>query len=149
MSSISDPITEGIVRAVRGEFGAETDVFTENIEQGLSPPCFSVRRARSSEERFLGDRFLSRNEFLITYFPRNPDSNSDISEICARLFSALEMIRSDEEFLRGTDMSYSIKDGTAVFSVRYSFFFYRKTDIEKMGECAVFQNIENSEARGD
>lgn len=132
----ANDIANGIVRAIGDKFGSDTEIFTEEIKQGLSPPCFSVRCVKSRTERFLGNRFKCQYDFVVCYFTENNSLYSESYDVCGGLFDALELISTDDNsLLRGTDMSYTVKDGVVSFSVRYTFFVYRTDGCEKMGEC--------------
>ena len=62
-------LTMAIARAIKEQF-PQTDIFTEQLEQGFESPCFFVLCISHKEHDRLDVRFLTEHTFCISYFPQ-------------------------------------------------------------------------------
>ena len=120
-------IIDGISNALDAEFGSDYEIYTENIEQGLKEPCFSIVCLNPRMNQFLGKRYFKQNQFCIHYFPKSKESNESLSVI-ERLFECLEIITVDTDQCRGTGMNAEIVKGVVSFIVNYDLFVYKKKE---------------------
>ncbi len=127
-------ITDGIVKSLFDEFGAECAYYTEDIPQNLDAPAFLVQCVTPKAEQFLGRRYKRSNLFNINYFPKSEDFNAEINGVWDRVFSALEYITVDGDLTRGTNISSVVSDGVLVVTVSYDMFVYETADNVKMEE---------------
>lgn len=134
-------ITDGIVKSLFDTFGAECTYYTEDIPQNLDTPAFLVRHTEVNAECFRGNRYKRHNMFSISYFPKNKDYNSEISEMWDRIFAALEYITVDGDLTRGTGISSAVSDGVLVVAVSYDMFVYEAADGVKMGDISSRVNV--------
>lgn len=123
-------IIDGITASLNQEFGDDYEIYTEDIEQGLEEPCFSIVCINPNKNKFLGDRYFSKNKFCIYYFPKSREKNNEINDITDRLFDCLEYITVDGGLVRGIDFKVETSDGVLCFFVNYNFFVYK--DKEKI-----------------
>lgn len=99
-------------------------VYTENIEQGLSPPCFSVICEQPVFKRFLGKRFFRSFDFCIYYYPENDEFFSEINSVSEKLIPNLEVIEADGDLIRCNNFSTKTVDDVMVICVSYGVFVY-------------------------
>ena len=121
-------IIDGICLAISSNFGDETEIYTESVEQDLKEGSFLIVCLNPTNSRFLGDRYYRTNQFCIHYFPKTDKPNAECLEVLEELCDVLELIEVDGDLIRGTDMSNEIDDGVLHFFVNYDFFELRKPD---------------------
>ena len=118
-------IIDGICTAINAEFGAIYEIYTENIEQGLKEPCFSILCLNPTIEQFLGKRYFRTNQFCIHYFPKSSERRYECNQVAERLFECLEFITVNGDLKRGTSFHSEISDGVLSFFVNYDMFVYK------------------------
>ncbi len=122
-------IIDGIAAAIHEEFGDHYEIYAENVEQGLTEPCFLITCVGPKSGRFLGERYLREHLFLIQYFPESAEEpRRECMETQERLYEALEFITADGRLRNGTGMEGEIEDGVLRFQVRYDFFTVKKEE---------------------
>lgn len=116
---LNDIIT-GIAKALGTAFGSEYRVYKNDVQQGLTEPCFFIAVLRPEQTQLLGDRAIWRNPFDIHYFPQEP-TNEELYAAAVRLMYGLRYITlPDGELLRGRSLSYEVVDGVLHFFVTYN-----------------------------
>ena len=129
-------IIDGISKAINFEFGDDYEIYTEDVEQGLEEPCFSILCLNPTIEQFLGNRYFRSNQFCIHYFPSSNDKRFECNEVMGRLFECLEVITVDGDLLRGTSTHAEFSEGALHFFVNYDLFTYKpegdKTQMETL-----------------
>lgn len=136
---------DGIGRALGCEY-AGRPVYTDEPEQGLSPPYFLIVNLMNAEAHNFGDRYRREYSFDIHYFPE--DAAKPAREAAAAgeaLFLALEYITVNGSLIRGTDMQHQLIDGVLHFFVKYSVF------IRKLKDPAPYMEIldQRQRVKGD
>lgn len=116
-------MTDGLVKRLHECF-PDCAVYTENVEQGLSPPCFSVICEQPVFRRVMGKRYFRRFDFCIYYYPRSDDFFGEINEVSEKLIPNLEMIEADGDLIRGGDFSVKTVDEVMVICAEYGTFVY-------------------------
>lgn len=124
-------IIDGISVAINTEFGDDYEIYTENIEQGLQEPCFSILCLNPTVEQFFGKRYFRTNQFCIHYFPHSNERRSECNAVAERLFNCLEVITVDGDPIRGTSFHSEISDDVLSFFVNYDLFVYRNEGTEE------------------
>lgn len=113
-------IKSGIAKKLDDTF-VGVPIFTDEIKQGLTEPCFFIKTVSSGQDPLLGRRFMRRQSFDVHYFPPKSESeNSSISNVLEHLYEVLEFIYSDGSLLRGTGMNHEQVDGVLHFIVNYN-----------------------------
>lgn len=139
-------VTDGICMALNESFGDKCEIYTENVEQGLKEPCFSILVRQTSLDQVIGRRYFRTLPFAVHYFPESKtDPLAEIQDIVEELHDVLEYIEVDGDLLRGTKMSHTVSDGVLVFMVNYDCFVYK--DIEPDPEMEILNVTTN--AKGD
>ena len=125
---VNDLVT-AISLALSEEFGDDTIVYAEAVEQGLQTPCFFISSLEVTSRLYMGLRYFCENPFCIQYIPdESLNAKAACNDVAEQLFSCLELITDTEgDLVRGTDMHYEIVDGVLNFFVNYDLFVY-KTD---------------------
>ena len=117
---LNDIIT-GIAKALGAAFGSEYRVYKNDVQQGLTEPCFFIATLRPEQTQLLGDRAIWRNPFDIHYFPKEPGTNEELYNAAVRLMYALRYITlPDGDMLRGRSLSYEAVDGVLHCFVSYN-----------------------------
>lgn len=118
--------------ALDKEFGCR--IYADNVEQGLTEPCFFVSCENQSSKQILGRRYFRENRFCIRYFPGDRSrEKEECNEIAQRLFLCLELLDAEDGPQRGTKMKCETVDGVLNFFVNYDMFVYLQgEEIPKM-----------------
>lgn len=136
-------VVDSICLAISKAF-ADKEIYTEQVKQGFSPPCFFVTCINPNESRFLGDRYQYKGKYEINYFPDDENSNREIVEVSETLSDILETIEVKGELTRGTKMESTISDGVLSFLVNYDYFVYKSmTKEETMERLQSKTEVEN------
>lgn len=135
-------ILDGISLALRAAF-PESQIYTESVKQGLSPPAFILQLANAGREAQPAGRWQCQSSFDIVYFPKpSLGERAECYDAAARLFDVLEVIALPGEpprKLRGSNMSFHVEDGLLHFFVSYSHSLRRGNENIPMGTLAVRQ----------
>lgn len=114
-------IIDGISRKLNATFGDGYEIYKNDVEQGLTEPCFFIAVLKPELSPLLGTRGIKRNPFDIHYFPKRAGNNAELFNTAERLMFALEYITmADGLPLRGTAMSYEAIDGVLHFFVNFN-----------------------------
>lgn len=132
-------IIDGITIAISAEFGDDYEIYTENIEQGLTEPCFSVLCLNPTIEQFLGKRYFRTNQFCIHYFPSSDEKRFECNKVMERLFKCLEIIVVDGDLIRGTSFHAEYSEGVLNFFINYDLFVHRPEDDKSRMESFDFK----------
>lgn len=123
-----EKIIDGICLALSSNFGEDTEIYTEDVEQGLTDGSFAIECVNPTSSRFLGNRYFKTNRFIIHYFPKSNEPKSECLSVLEELYDILETIEVDGDLIRGTEMSSETDDDVLHFFVNYDFFTIRKVD---------------------
>ncbi len=133
-----DLIISGISNTLYDTFGYEN--FSDEIHQGLDPPCFFVSCIDPSIQKYIGTRYLKKNRFVIQFFPGSDDIKNQCYRVGEKMFECLEVIRVDDFFLHATKMKFEIIDNVLHFFVDYNA-FVRKVEQEQDAMGIMQNNI--------
>lgn len=140
-------IITGISQALDAEFNSEENeeytIYTEDVEQGINPPCFFIFSLKPSSKQLVGNRYKRKYPFDIHYFPKNEENiNNEINEVTERLFTALEYITVDNNLVRGTNMNVEIVDNVLHFFVDFNMIVRKEIEpTESMGSLKIKQRL--------
>lgn len=132
-------IINGIIEALIQEFNSEDnsknkyEIYTEDVEQGLKEPCFSITFLRQSVTHVINNRYYKHHLFCIYYFPKETEEDEESGEkesfdILERLYKALEYIIVDGDLVRGTDMNAEIVDNVISLTVNFDLFVNKEQE---------------------
>lgn len=134
-------LTNGIAAAIHAEFGDAYEIYLENVEQGLTEPCFLITLANASMEQQLNETYQFTHLFLVQYFPGTQESRSECMEIQFRLYQALEYIEADDRLRRGEEMEGELVDDVLQFQVQYRLLLRRQQANEYMESLKTQINV--------
>lgn len=116
-------------------FGTTYHYYVENVEQGLTKPCFTVDMLtplQRSKSPVLYDRTMP---IIVHYFS---DSKTDIKrncyEVAERIVECLEYLPFGTALIRGEDISWHIVDDVLQVFVTYRFTTKLVTEAEETPE---------------
>ena len=144
MLHMINKVIDGISKAINEEFGDEYNIYTEEIEQGLKEPCFSIASIKPTNNLFRQNKYYREHPICIHYFPSSKEKKHECQEVTERLYLALEYIEIEEIFdkkvikskVRGTKMNTEYNDGVLHFFVNYDFYVNKIEDAETpMDSC--------------
>lgn len=123
-------IIDGISKAINKEFGNGYEIYTEEIEQGLQEPCFSIICIKPTNNLFRPNKYFRQNQFCIHYFPSSNEKRNECQSILERMYLALEYIEIEENFdgnkikskTMGTNMNGEYDNGVLHFFVNYDMY---------------------------
>lgn len=123
-------IIDGISKAINEEFGDDYEIYTEEIEQGLKEPCFSIVCINPTNNLFRQNKYFRQNKFCIHYFPSSKEKRLECQQVLEKLYLILEYIDIEEVFesvktinkTMGTEMNGEYSDGVLNFFVNYDMY---------------------------
>lgn len=125
----SQSIVQGIINALREEFGTEYTYYTDDVLQNFAEPSFFVRQISGSFELIRGRRYMRRGLYQVTYFAADRyKPEREINAVTDRLYPALEYIDLDGHLIRGTDMEHQTEKRELHVSIHYDIFLWRYKD---------------------
>lgn len=119
----SQSIVQGIIDALRVEFGNEYTYYADKVPQNFKEPAFYVHQISSNMDLICSRRYLRRGLFRIVYFAgerKRPEQ--EMNAVADRLYPVLEYIKMDGDLIRGTQMEHETEDDELHFSVHYDIF---------------------------
>lgn len=131
-------IIDGISKAINEEFGDDYEIYTEEIEQGLEEPCFSITTVEPTNELFRLNKYFRKNPFCIHYFPSSKDKKNECYKVLERMYLSMEYIEIEETFdgvttkskVMGTNMNGVYDDGVLHFFVNYDMYVNKVEDAQ-------------------
>ncbi len=103
----SQAIVQGIIDALRTEFGGDYVYYANKVPQNFKEPAFFARQISGSMEPQRGRRYLRRGLYQVTYFAGNRKTQEqEINAVTDRLYPVLEYIKMDGSLIRGTQMEH-------------------------------------------
>lgn len=123
-------IIDGISKAINEEFGDDYEIYTEEIEQGLKEPCFSIVCINPTNNLFRQNKYFRQNKICIHYFPSSKEKRLECQQVLEKLYLILEYIDIEEVFegvktinkTMGTEMNGEYSDGVLNFFVNYDMY---------------------------
>ncbi len=112
-------------------FGGDYTYYKENVEQGLTKPCFTIdcllplQRSRS---RYYYDRTIP---VVVHYFSNDKkDTKQDCYDKAEQIVEALEYVPYENTLIRGEGISWQIVDDVLQVFVTYGFITQKITSNE-------------------
>jgi hypothetical protein len=125
-------LIDGIIAALDAEF-PDTDVYQEQVKQGLDEPCFLVRNISASNEPVVGSRYRRMGLFSVQYMAESETgAKAECYAVCDKLYQILEYISCGGDLVRGTGMSGETLDGVLTFTVSYNVFVWAEPEYDPM-----------------
>ena len=135
-------IVDGISAKLNETFSDGYEIYTEQVKQGLEPPCFSISLVNPVNVPMLGTRSLQSNLFSVNYYPQSgTDAKSECLDVQDRLFLALEYITVNGDLVRGTNMNGHFVDGVLVCTVNYDIYVRRVADKDIMETIEIENDV--------
>lgn len=136
-------IIDGISIKLNQVFGDEVRIYSENVTQGLTTPCFFIATLNVSQNPMLGKRAYRKNFFDVHYFPAVSNSKGECETVASDLYDVLENITLiDTDILRGINMRHEIQEGVLHFFVEYNLFINKiVTPDEGMENVSIDANL--------
>lgn len=130
-------IKDGIADKLSAAFSG-VQVFTEDVQQGFSEPCFFISLITVSTAPDMNNRYRRNYLMNIKYFPSvSNNSNQEMEAVEEKLYQVLEYIEVDGDLVRGFDMSAEKVDGVLVYTIRYPVRVYTPQEKPIMEEVKV------------
>lgn len=129
-------VMKNLLSALRSEYPAERyDIYTENIEQGFSPPCFSLRQLRADVTPYPAARYEIVQHFDVRFFPAGRRPRAQCRAVSDTLLLLLQCVGN----LRASGVSWEITDDVLHFFVSYRQFVRVLPDNVPMGQLQLKQ----------
>lgn len=115
-------ILNAVTKQLGTTFGNKYHYYVENVEQGLSKPCFTVDMIiplQRSKSPILYDRTMP---IVVHYFSDSKEKlKSDCYDKGEKIVECLEHLPFNNTILRGEDISWQITDGVLQVFITYKF----------------------------
>ncbi|WP_343101372.1 DUF6838 family protein [Romboutsia sp. MSSM.1001216sp_RTP31141st1_G3_RTP31141_220114] len=135
-------IIYGISNSIYNSFGKGYNIYTENVEQGLSEPCFLITLIKPLVKPQIMNHSIREYNFDIIYFPSNTLSkNLEMNNTAEMLVDALEFIVVNDSKVRGHKISYEIIDGVLHFFIKYNVLVTKVEEGDKMQDLNLQQEL--------
>jgi len=135
-------VIDGICLTLNTHFGDSYAIYTEDVSQGLTTPCFFIAALSPSQNYGASGRYVRKHPVDIHYFPKPDTPYADMYEMASDLFEVLEFITLENgDKARAFDMHYQIIDGILHFFVRYDLFLQSVESVDGMDTLDVQNNI--------
>ncbi len=140
-------IISGMTNGIYQEFGSNYKIYTENIEQGLSEPCFFIAVIEAEQVRIIGNRYMLTAVLDVHYFPSTKAKNKEMQDVASRLYKGLERITFlDGDMVNGFELKSEIVDDVLHFFVTYKLTVkYLEAAEEQMAEVTVTATTKGGE----
>ena len=125
-------IIDGICQIIRAKFGDKYKIYTDEVEQGLTTPCFFITCLISNKTCFLGKRYKHTNLFMIQFIPDEKEENKKCIKVSNTLDECLEYLKTTFALIRGSNTNSEIVEGVLNYKINYNYFSYTTEDEEKM-----------------
>lgn len=119
---------DAIVKKIYGTFGDGYRIYTENVEQGLKTPCFSIVQISANGNRYLQNRYKNTHQFMVQYFPANKKAYSE----CTAMLNQLLILLVDVGNYHATKIDAEIVDEVLNVEVVYTEFVQQIDDTDAM-----------------
>jgi len=136
-------LIDGISIKLNQVFGDGVRIYSEDVKQGLTEPCFFIAVLNPSNDQLIGSRSFRQYPFDIHYFPSVQGSNLELQTMASNLYEALETITLiDGDMVRGTRMNHEVVDDVLHFFVNFNMFI-RKVEVpgDPMETLTVNNNV--------
>ena len=101
-------------------FGDGYKIYLNDVQQGLTEPCFLITIVDYSKGQLLQSRSKRLVPFDILFFPNN--GKSQCYEVADQMMNELDMITLlNSDMMHGTEMRAEIVDDVLHFFVNYNF----------------------------
>lgn len=119
---------EEIVKKIRDAFGSNYRIYTENVEQGLKTPCFSILQISANGNRFLQNRYKNTHQFMIQYFPAGKHAYSE----CSVMLNKLLILLVDVGNYHATKLNAEVANEVLNVEAVYTEFIQVVDDVDAM-----------------
>lgn len=126
-------IVDGIAEILHTHY-PNNDIYTEDVEQGLTTPCFFVFPISVSDLRHIGKRRLASYSMCVQYIPDSDEPKAECAEVEEKLYKLLEYITVDSCTVGGIDLHSEQTDEVLSFFVTYRMFTLEEDDTKIMTE---------------
>lgn len=136
-------IVADVARALNDAFGDSYEIYQNDVEQGLSEPCFFIAVLQCGRTPMPTGRYEQSVPLDIAYFPAQDGDNREMQDVANTLFDVLEFIEASDGGLRhGVNMASNIVDGVLHFDVEYQLFLRRPKEGTRMEELYTDVGVE-------
>ena len=124
-----------IIQRLRTAYPAEQyDIYTEHVEQGFAPPCFSIRQLRTNVTSYPSGQYEIAQHFDVRFFPGEYRPR----EQCRKAAQQLMFLLRRTENLHGSNLSWEVTD-----EVLHCFVDYRQS-VREMPENVPMEILRQS-----
>lgn len=125
-------LVDAISEALNTEFGENYEIYTEDVEQELTTPCFLIETVETSGGQYLGRKQKRENSFCLHYFPDSAEASEECRQVSERLFELMELLPFGDGKIRGKNMKAKVEDDVLHFFVDYDRFMVGITETDMM-----------------
>ena len=141
--NIVNDIIDGIAKAIYDEFGDGYTIYKEQIPQNADTPCFFILNTFSTLGRYLGERFKSKNHYVIQYIPPDDsDVRSECYDAAQRLALCLEFIDDgDGGYIRGCNFQYTVTEDLMEFIADFNIYALKSEKKDNMETITLSEEL--------
>lgn len=136
---IVQKIIDDIAEILNSNF-SDTDIYTEEVQQGLITPCFFIFPISVSDIRHVGRRWNAKYSMCVQYIPDSDEPKAKCVDVEEKLYKLLEYITVDSCTVGGIDLHSETTEEVLSF-----FATYRMLTLEKPTD----ENENMTDLKGD
>lgn len=136
-------LINGISIKLNQVFGDGVRIYSEDVKQGLTEPCFFIAVLNPSNDQMIGSRSFRQHPFDIHYFPEVLNNNNELQGMASNLYDALEYVTLENgDMVRGSKMNHEVVDGVLHFFINFNI-YVRKVEVpsDNMETFTVNNNV--------
>lgn len=112
-----DNVKSLLIAQLRERFN-DTEVYDEQVQQGLSLPCFIINAKKATHTRLVGDQMLTHLFLFLTYYPReSEDKRAEMEGVMAEFYSGAWKYLQGKHHIHNLDMEHNDEVLTISFTI--------------------------------
>ena len=142
---MTNSIVDGIAKALYDEFGVDYKIYSEEVPQGLTYPCFLITIVSPIREHYRDLMYKNSIKVCVQYISdEKTETLSNVYSIKDRLDNCLEYIEILTGQVKGSKQESEIEDKVLSYFVNYDFLTIKEeTPKDLMGNMS-----QNTTVRG-
>ncbi|WP_128894615.1 phage tail terminator family protein [Longirhabdus pacifica] len=141
---ILNRMVDAIKEKLAVDFGDEMKIYTEDIPQGLTEPCFFITVLSSSQRRMKKLQYDRQQALAIQYIPYGNMKNKDMYDTVDTLYDTLEMLVIDGKGFTASKMNHKTENDVLHFLVDYHVQVQKEEAEQTPMEQVEWNNVVNS-----
>jgi len=123
--------TKSIAAALKVQW-PEYQVYTDDVKQYLTPPCFVIRHVDAAHQVLFGENRSVRCNYAIYYYPPENTKREALQQMGLALCPVLELLQHEGLGYWASGMQYRIVDHALMLTCSYTYRYRMVEELELM-----------------